>query len=138
MNEERPDLPVCYVLMRTDLIDYQPGKCMAQAHHAGTRMMTHASRAIIDHALLPDLMADWLDQGGGFGTTIVLGVTYPQLLARTALASAAGLLADLVRDPTYPVRDGHMLVTLPIDTCGYVFGLRSDCQPVVGDLKLFV
>lgn len=140
MNEPATDPMILYVLMRTDLPDYVPGKSMAQANHAGTQFMQEVGACVIVQGRdipLVERFTEWADEAGGFGTCIVLGVTYPQLITRIALCDALGHLNGIVFDPTYPLRDGHQMQTLPVNTCGWVFGRKSELDPALGDLRLF-
>lgn len=135
MNEDNPY--ICYVLMRTDLPDYLPGKCMAQAHHAGTRFLNQLRVTIKDKPVWLVPLEGWLAQGGGFGTTIILGVNYPEMRRLTAFELDINLFNGVVHDPSYPVRDGDRINHMPVDTCGYVFGRLNDCKALLGHLPLF-
>ena len=133
MNDN--DKPMLYVLMRTDLPDYMPGKSMAQANHAGTAFITHGFNTHNPYAVA---FRDWLEEGGGgFGTCIVLGVDYRTMLARQERAHHLGLVTEIITDPGYPIRNGHLIATLPIETCAYVFGPAHRCALVTCDLPLF-
>lgn len=117
--------------MRTDLPDYVAGKSMAQANHAGTRFMAYNS-------ITPDpLVTEWLNEADGFGTCIVLGASYRQMLNAVKQAEMVGLIHGLVEDDTYPIRDGHLIQTLRVTTCGYIFGRKEQCHPIVGGFSLF-
>lgn len=136
---EDDNKPILYVLMRTDLPDYQPGKSMAQANHAGTAFVNDAGllfSGLPKHFLIPAFRT-WINEGNGFGTCIVLGCTYAEMRYAVEMAELVDLLAGIVHDPTYPIRDGHMTQTLPVDTCAYIFGGRIDCATVVSRFKLF-
>jgi hypothetical protein len=136
MNTEDP--LILYVLMRTDLPDYQAGKSMAQANHAGTRFMRDMAKLSADHLRLLRSYNEWLQQADGFGTCIVLGVTRAELHQRLATgAGSVERISGLIHDPTYPIRDGNQVLTLPIDTCGYVFGRKSACYWATTGLHLF-
>lgn len=130
-----PKRPTHFVLMRTDLPDYLPGKSMAQANHAGTLMYTDV--LLKDHPYRTQFL-QWLEEGGGgFGTCIVKGVTHRQLRDHISLAHHLGLIAGPVVDPEYPIRDGDMVTYARVTTCGYVFGPRDRCDLAVGKLPLF-
>ncbi len=109
--------PRLYILMRTDLDSMNPGKGMAQAAHAANAFMK-------DHGdvTVPGV-EEWVNETPqGFGTTITLAVPDAKTLEDTvALAKVYGFPADVIHDPTYPVRDGGVVHLLPLDTCGYVF-----------------
>lgn len=129
------DPVILYILMRTDLPDYIPGKSMAQANHAGTKFVAEAVKR--PHPSYAQHFEEWMGEAGGFGTCIVLGCSYREMELRLDTAHHLGLHAGLIHDPTYPIRDGHKLHTLPIDTCAYIFGRKSRCQNAVFDLRLF-
>jgi peptidyl-tRNA hydrolase len=115
--------------MRTDVPDYMPGKAMAQANHAGTQFVGKAMRrSEKDRMGFEKHFLEWYAEAQGFGTCIVLGCTHREMLTRTAIAAGLGLTTGTIHDPTYPIRDGHMIKTLPIDTCSYVFGRKSRCN----------
>lgn len=130
-----PLKPTHFVLMRTDLPDYLPGKSMAQSNHAGTAMMVDVLMSAHPHQ---KQFLEWLDEGGGgFGTCIVKGVTHRQLLKALSVASHLGLIAGPVIDPEYPIRDGHLVTHARVTTCAYVFGPRGRCDLAVGEFPLF-
>lgn len=126
---------VLYVLMRTDLLDFSPGKGMAQANHAGTQFIKRAA-LLTDHSFRCHF-EEWFDAADGFGICVVLGVTRRQLFERIETAHGLGLCASIVHDPSYPMRDGDLIQHLPVDTCGFVFGRKSRCQLALGGLSLF-
>jgi peptidyl-tRNA hydrolase len=130
-----PNKPMLYVLMRTDLPDYMPGKSMAQANHAGTAFVVQGLQSWNPYGTA---FREWLDEGGGgFGTCIVLGVDYRTMLARQERAHHLGLVTEIITDPGYPIRDGHRVVTPAVETCAYVFGPAHRCALVTCDLPLF-
>lgn len=130
-----PKKPTHFVLMRTDLPDYQPGKSMAQANHAGTAMVVDA--IMKDHPHRKQFLTWLAEGGGGFGTCIVKGVTHREMRAALATAHHLGLISGPVVDPEYPIRDGDRVTFARVTTCGYVFGPRARCDLAVGDLPLF-
>lgn len=132
--EIQPDPMILYVLMRTDVPDYKPGKAMAQANHAGTQFLKYAGRRD-DHSFRVHFN-EWYDAADGFGICIVLACTYPQLLSRVEIAHNLGLVAGITHDPSYPIRDGHRIQHLPVDTCGFVFGRKSRCGLALQGLSL--
>lgn len=137
---EQDDKPILYVLMRNDLPDYQAGKCMAQANHAGTQFTIAMGYALGQPESCPNLEKQfqrWANEAEWFGTCIVLGATYKEMETRLAYAGKLGHLFDIVLDETYPVRDGHEVQTLPVETCGWIFCTKSEGDLLLGDLKLF-
>lgn len=123
-----------YVLMRKDVPDYLSGKAQAQANHAGTKMVIDGYKKK-DKALTA-LLDEWEQEGGGFGTCIVLEVDAPTMRQSVSMAELLGIHTGIVHDPSYPLRDGDKLAFLPVDTCAYLFGRKSDCFPVVGKFPL--
>ena len=113
MNKTDPRL---YILMRTDMESMNAGKAMAQAAHAANAFVDKARGSAVD-------ISDWTRQTKqAFGTTITLAVPSEDEMTKTVLiADAMGYLADVIHDPTYPVRDGYVTHLLPINTCAYVF-----------------
>lgn len=134
--EPEPDAdPVfAYVLMRTDVPDYYGPKAQAQSHHAGTKMVYEGLRK--NDAALTAMLDEWEKEAGGFGTCIVLHATAAEMRQAVSLAELLGVHAGIVHDPTFPVKDGDRYTTLPIDTCAFVFGRKSECRPVVGQFNL--
>jgi len=149
MNET---FPVLYILMRNDLESMNSGKAMAQASHAASAfekaMSSH--RAKLCHGKMEDDeleimrpivgMADqWKTETmQGFGTVLVLAVNEIQMRTAVDVGSALGFPAEVIHDPTYPLRDGQVTHFLPIDTCAYIFGSKGDpmLKAVVGNFPL--
>lgn len=127
--------PTLYILMRTDMASMNPGKAMAQAAHAANVFM-HRCERMRDSYLegypqwtgdenvneFPAEAPDSLVQSKGAGTTITLAVGSEREL-REIVQSARddGYAASLYMDVSYPIRDGSVVHTLPLVTCGYVF-----------------
>lgn len=135
--EKLVDPMILYVLMRTDVPDFVAGKAMAQANHAGTQFVGRAIARSDKDPGFESHFLEWYGEARGFGTCIVLGCTHMQMVTRTAIAHHLGLVADTIHDPTYPLRDGLMMHTLPVDTCAYVFGRKSRCNLALEGLRLF-
>lgn len=118
-----------YILMRTDLASMNPGKAVAQG--------AHAANQCVEDGPHPDLLKEWQAQSGkGFGTTITLGVDEREMRRRVSIAKAMHLHAEIVHDPSYPLLDGKCLHLIPLDTCAYVFGRKSDVEIALRDLDL--
>ena len=154
MNEETN--PVLYILMRTDLPSMNAGKAMAQASHASNAFTydmlvgkASTSAAIENNNALYQKWKGETEQG--FGTVLVLSVDETQMRAAVDLAQRLDFVSGVVHDPTYPVLippelggalaemdnhsvfevgEHHNYVTIPLDTCAYVFGDKND--PVLG------
>ncbi len=132
------DLLILYVLMRTDLPDYKSGKSMAQANHAGTKFLAEClTLDRTEHHSELVHVDEWLNEGGGFGTCVVLGVTRRAMFTLLDQAKLGGIRHGFVHDPSYPILDGDIIQHLPVDTCGYIFGRKSRCSPILGNLSLF-
>lgn len=139
--------PVLYILMRSDMDSLNPGKAMAQAAHAAS-LFAHDMETIINYdkdynveenvtrstdilnirknvytKYIIDLYAEWLANTGTFGTKIVLDCASEWDLLSTCKAfdESEFALTNVVKDPTYPVKDGDVTHLIDISTCGYVF-----------------
>ena len=152
--------PVLYILMRNDLASMNAGKGMAQASHASNAFWRHINDTVFDLLEDDDatgheierLANIWQnDTSQGFGTVLVLGVNETQMRTAVDIAEKLDYVAGVVHDSTYPIQiplelgwvltevDGHHVfevgekanyVTIPLDTCAYIFGDKND--PVLG------
>lgn len=156
------DMMVCYVLCRTDTPGLPSvGRLGAQLHHNGMQMA-----AEMQAKNFPDLNAmydEWLadpvaelaaaqnpddaelvqkaaDAKRSFGTAITLAVSAAEMRQAVSLAQLIGLHAGITFDPTYPVflKDGdcNKVAVLPVESCAYVFGRKSQCTPIVQNFPL--
>ena len=92
------DLAV-YVLVRNDLPSMNPGKAMAQVHHAGVQMMFKYSH----EKLVKEYIFNGLEQSAdSFNTTLVVGATEKQIQAAIGVARLCGAICGNVLDPSYP------------------------------------
>jgi peptidyl-tRNA hydrolase len=139
-----PDLPAAsqrdprlYILMRTDLASLNPGKACAQAAHAANQFVFELDETPDEESVCWLRFQDWQAQTPhGFGTTITLAVDERQLRGAVALARKAGFPAAVTHDPTYPLQDGQVTHILPLDTCGYIFGEKSEIEPLLRQYDL--
>jgi peptidyl-tRNA hydrolase len=132
------DYPCLYILMRSDMASLNPGKACAQATHA-------ANKCVYDIRNLDSspsgknfyrMLKDW-ESDRGFGTCIVLDIGDEEdLLDTLHMAECEGLLSAVCHDPTYPLRDGLYTHCIPVNTCGYVFGMKFKCNIILGSFKL--
>lgn len=126
--------PVLYILMRTDLASMNPGKAMAQASHASNAFVQHAEQTKGNS--VPEQYTNfdqWRNETPqGFGTVIVLGVNELEMRAAVEVAQSCDLIAGVVHDPTYPLRDGETVHLIPLDTCAYLFGDKE--TPILGKI----
>ena len=130
--------PVLYILMRTDLESLNPGKMAAQASHASNAFV-HAWDERDHDSDVDDLGVKWLTSTKqGFGTVLVLGVNEKQMRIAVEVAQQLEYPAEVIHDPTYPIRDGEVCHFLPIDTCAYVFGDKDDpiLKSILGNFNL--
>jgi hypothetical protein len=134
-EQEAVDGLICYQLVRSDVPSYVVGKALAQANHCGTAMVIRALKR--DDRTNLDLLLEWAEEADGFGTCITLEVTLPVARQIVSLANLSGLYSEMINDPTYPIRDGDTIKTLPVDTCAFVFGRQSRAKAVVRGLNLF-
>lgn len=131
--------PVLYILMRTDLASMNAGKGMAQASHASNAFWKHINDTYFDLLTDDDVIGHeierlanvWqLETEQGFGTVLVLGVSELEMRTAVDVANKLEYVSGVVHDPTYPLMDGDFCHFLPLDTCGYIFGDKSD--PILG------
>lgn len=143
MNKSTRDF-VVYVLVRTDLPSMNPGKAMAQVHHAGVQMMSKYSRS----APVRQYISEGLKQAAEhFNTTLVLGATVADIkTAYAAMKKLPNSEYGMVWDPSYPFivendeiagmihssvyvnrfPDGKVLMTRKELTCAWFLGDRND------------
>lgn len=145
--------PVLYILMRTDLDSMNSGKAMAQASHASNAFVKAVTPDMTKVIIKVDhLFNKWsAETGQGFGTVLVLGVNEEEMRTAIAAADKVGFVSGIVNDPTYPilipvelgknliqmdchnqftVGEHYNYITIPEDTCAYVFGDKND--PLLG------
>lgn len=129
------DSPVLYLLMRTDMKSMNPGKAMAQAHHAGTDFMMNGRVTGTEEG--DALLEEWMGPGT-FGYVYVLSAVEKDLKGIEACISGNEIdkYYGQVCDRTYPIRDGEVTHYLPTITCAWLFGRKKDVAPLVEGLKL--
>jgi len=148
MNLPDPKVPYLYILMRSDLESLNPGKMVAQGAHAANQF-THNMEAFQEAVAadgdspnakqnyLANLFAQWkTSTPHGFGVTICLDVSGYQLPLVVEAANNFRCSAGVTHDPSYPLQDGRTLHLLPLDTCGFVFGDKSDLRILLGQFDL--
>jgi len=137
-------IPVLYIFMRTDLESLNPGKAMAQAAHAANQMSKHMlnvenrGKKKGGGCMLIAYFHSWEKEAKGFGTTLVMdgkNLEYlPDVLSDVCDECDAAY--GLVHDPTYPIVDGEVVWTLPVDTCLWLFGDKEELAPHLTEFKL--
>lgn len=137
MNLPDPKEPYLYILMRSDLDSLNPGKMVAQGAHAANQFTHEMDDLVTMSGKENDLYNQWkTSTPDGFGVTICLDVNGNQLKGVVTFAKRAGFAAGVTHDPSYPLLDGSVLHLLPLDTCGYVFGDKSDLRALLGRFGL--
>jgi len=129
------DTLVLYILMRTDLDSLNPGKAMAQANHAFGALKNRIHSNLMRQK---DYIAWQRTTAQDFGTVIVLGGDEGGIQAALDDIHRLNLpvVAGWVHDPTYPIRDGEIIHTIPLNTCAFVFGTRAECEDACGWFEL--
>lgn len=152
------DLAV-YVLVRNDLPSMNPGKAMAQVHHAGVQMMVFGQRW--ESKLVKEYIDNGVEQGAkDFNTTLVLSATLQQIKNAVGIAEKiVGVPCGIVEDPSYPFfveqelaqfveKDTNVtrvgpagnkeLFVRPEVTCGWILLDRNDpvMRSIVGAMPL--
>lgn len=142
--------PYLYILMRSDLDSLNPGKMVAQGAHAANQFAFNMNHQLdMNHQLGDDssitpeeraqfaLFSQWqTSTPDGFGVTICLDVSGYQLPLVVDAAKRMNLAAGVTHDPSYPLSDGKVTHLLPLDTCGYVFGDKTDLRILLGQFDL--
>ena len=131
--------PVLYILMRNDMDSLNPGKAMAQAAHAANFFQTcmedenYGVNNLQTYALYEDWKSTTLQS---FGTTIVLAVnSFKELEYHCEYCrKVPTTVCRLVFDPTYPVTDGKVTHSVPVITCGFIFGDKDNLK-ICGAMK---
>lgn len=124
-----------YILMRTDMDSMNSGKGMAQAAHAANAFvaaMENANRKDISELTQhTNHWRAWSNQTSqGFGTTITLAVDSEKKMKElVSVAQDCMYPAEVIHDPTYPVRDGAVTHLIPVNTCAYIFVPDADKMP---------
>lgn len=160
MESIQPDLAV-YVLVRNDLPSMNPGKAMAQVHHAGVQMIIKHH----DHPLVQEYVALGIEQGAdNFNTTLALAANLSDIqlnMREAATLDPHTVVAGVVTDPSYPffveneeiaqlipetdsvkrirvLDDGRVLMVRPEITCAWFLGDRnnSEFRIMFGSLSL--
>ncbi len=118
--------PRLYIMMRNDLVDLNPGKAMAQACHAANQfthsMFKRAWAVTGANEKLLKQYNEWLEQGDGFGTTIVVAASKKEIEQMIPLAASEGYECGFTFDTSYPIKSAAGEVfTVNALTCAYIF-----------------
>ena len=116
------------VIMRSDLIDLNPGKAVAQGTHAANMCIGQAyerfSRVSVNGEELGNLADEWEEQTpDSFGICVVLSGTYNQIDDVCDRAFEKGIHQGTVIDPSYPYRPydnfwGEMFIASLVGSLG--------------------
>lgn len=89
-----------YVIVRNDLDSLNAGKAMAQANHSGTQFLSQFN------GKYPNVVKEWLNEGKGFGTVIVLESAIETLdYFKLAIEeNKLALYSGIIIDDTYPIK----------------------------------
>lgn len=116
--------PRLYIMMRNDLVDLTPGKAMAQTAHAAnqfTHEFTNLKRKITNTETTKQYN-EWLKQGNGFGTTIILSASKQEIEQIIPLGISEGYECGFTFDTSYPIRSAaNETFLVNALTCAYVF-----------------
>jgi hypothetical protein len=148
--EPKNDLRL-YILMRNDLQSLVPGRCMAQAAHAGNAVVHEHGKHVA--------VREWQAQTEqGFGTTIVLSVSINQIDSIFSCEDLKDwLIKGMVVDPDYVVRVTHEIAqfmptvtfipesadektigfTRKEVTCAYILGTKEELSQYLDELSLY-
>ena len=136
---------VVYILSRNDLPSLNPGKAMAQIHHAGVQMMSKYHKS----PLVKEYINSGIKEGADhFNTTLVLSATFDDIhMATKAMKNLKNVEYGTVVDPSYPfyvenneianlvrsskyifevVPNGKVLMTRSELTCAWFLGDKND------------
>lgn len=126
-----------YALVRDDVrsLVEDSGKPAAQAMHAQSASMkrVYCNKQWGDE--WANLYDQWLNQcEGDFGTVIVLKVPMEEIygLTKALVSNPTGI----IHDPSFPIIDGSVGTTMPLDTCGWIFGDANHLAPYIGHYEL--
>ena len=156
--------PCLYIVLRNDMASMTPGRACAQASHATSLFegyMNQAPPDVAGHwrgvrksryltwAIGPrkdnETFLDWIEHSRKFGTAIVLGADFDQLLRLKAQlechndTSSEDFKIDhgLVVDESYGVKDGAYRHLIEVPTALWVFGDPEVTKLMTKHLPLF-
>ena len=148
-----------YILMRTDLASMNAGKAVAHGAHAANQFEQHFDKVTFTAKQIVTQMGNpeptktfdgaeayknyvqWSRGTNGlFGTTITLASDIGSISSIVMSAHENDLIAGVVFDPTYPLRDGSVTHLIPLNTCAYVFMDRNNIahREILSSLSLML
>lgn len=125
-----------YALVRDDVhsLVNTSGKPSAQAMHAQSASMVRVFMRKTWGDDWAQRYGEWLDQcDGEFGTVTVLKAPIERIYA---VVRSVCVPCGIIHDPTFPVIDGAVGTSMPLDTCGWVFGSKTDLTPIFENFPL--
>lgn len=129
------DYPVLAIFMRNDLDSLNPGKAVAQGSHAANQMETVAR----DNKQLAQTFKSWKNGTQGFGTALVFEGKWYEIKSAIDMVTASNnhlVISGMILDPTYPLRDGQVTHHIPLHTCAWIFGMKSEVSKYTGGFSL--
>lgn len=119
------------------------GKLIAQGAHAANQAVCEIGKGQFGPKSMAQFQLWEKQTPTGFGTTIVLGgssgrgfaIDDIHMVVNTAIRS--GFAAGITVDPGYPLNDGKTTHSFPCETCGWIFGSRSELTWVLAGCTLF-
>jgi len=137
-----------YILVRSDLYSLTPGKAAAQVSHSANQCVFELRQKITSRLdcrdvpyftdrenYLRNMLEQW-EGDRGFVTCIVLAAIPEEIIKIVQQANHVGYHSNITHDPSYPLRDGKFMHSIPLDTCAYVFGVKSELEPFLCHLSL--
>jgi len=127
------DYPVQIILMRSDLASMTPGRGMAQAAHASSVLAAALPSFTDEMSKAYDKWENTTTQG--FGTCLVFDAhneeTIKNIVDDVQKELTKTVFAAMVNDPTYPIHDGSFIHLASVNTCGVLFGMKSQIDIIL-------
>ena len=129
------DYPVLAIFMRNDIESLNSGKAVAQGSHAANAMET----ALSGNKHLKLVFKEWKNGSQGFGTALVFEGRWSEIDAAMRIVDLdrnSEVVHGVILDPTYPLRDGQVTHHIPLHTCAWIFGMKSEVSKYTGGFSL--
>lgn len=119
--------PILYIIMRDDLKwSLNPGKAMAQASHASSqfvKLMESKSKVTTE---LSKAYKQWVNEGEGFGTTIVLSCVNEHQ-GHNLINYFKNSMKGKIKDITYPLMFPKEMITfLDKEKCNLYYDINTE------------
>lgn len=119
MTVENP--VILYIIVRNDMASMNSGRKAAQACHAANQM------AYCIPMSSSNMYKEWIEETGkGFGTNIILETNIEGIKTIVDKAKNLGYHANIVVDPEYKIRDGNAILSIKVETAGFVLCREKD------------